>query len=100
MSNLKAAFKLNLSGTDLSTCYNMLPCMVYHFTGTSSATLINVCLLLKKEIKFKKIQKKKSDVKKKISAGILPVSRHLEAAGLPYLFSIISVITTSVLAVI
>lgn len=79
-------------------CCSMLPYMVYHFTGTSSATLIKVCLLLRKEIVIKK--KKKSDVKRKISAGILPVSRLLEAAGLPYLFSIISVITSSVLAVI
>ena len=78
-------------------CCSMLPYMVYHFTGTSSATLIKVCLLLRKEIVIKK---KKSDVKRKTSAGILPVSRLLEAAGLPYLFSIISVITSSVLAVI
>ena len=32
----------------------MLPYMVYHFTGTSSATLIKVCLLLRKEIVIKK----------------------------------------------
>lgn len=52
------------------------------------------CLLTSKDG-----NKTKSDVKRKISAGILPISRHLEAAGLPYLFSIISVITPSVLAV-
>lgn len=91
MLNFKGVFTLKLNGKNLTTFCNMLLILIYHFPGTTSATLTNVCLLLKMEIK--------SDVKRKISAGILPISRHLEAAGLPYLFSIISVITTSVLAV-
>lgn len=88
----KAVFVLNSSRKDLSTCCNMLPNLIYHFNRTSSAIHINVCLLLKTD-------KTKNDVKRKISAGILPISRCLKTAGPPRLFSTIPVITTSVLAV-
>lgn len=88
----KAVFVLNSSRKDLSACCNMFPNLVYHFNRTSLAIHINICLLLK-------TGKTKNDVKRKISAGILPISRCLETVGPPCLFSIIPIITNSVLAV-